>query len=353
MSKSFDLALAGFGHVGRSFFRLIQDKAAFIENRYGLHLTLQVILEQGGGLLSASPSGLNDPEIADLPLAELRSHPLWKPGLDFAQAIARLTPGVLVLATPSSLKTGEPGLSLTRLALHSGWHVVTADKAPLVVDFSGLRRKAEQKRLCLKFSGATAAALPALDVGLYCLAGSEISLMEGILNGTTNFILTEMGKGRSYDACLEEAKARGIAEPDPSLDVSGRDTAIKLLLIARAIWESDITLEDIAIEGIAQLPLHFVRRATREGKKVKLIGRLERETKELARGEKKEKQGKIYASVQPQAIDSNHPLFNVDGTNKAIAFTTDTMGIVSVSGGKSDPRGAAAALLKDILHIST
>lgn len=352
MSKSIDLVLAGFGHVGRSFFRLVLEKVALLEYRFRLRLTIRAILEMGGGLHSTLASGLHDPQIARLSLDDLCSHPLWKPRLDFSQVVAHFEPGILILATPSSLQTGEPGLSLSRLALDSGWHVVTADKAPLVVDFSGLRKKAEQNRLGLKFSGATAAALPALDVALYCLAGAEIGLVEGILNGTTNFILTEMGKGRSYEACLEEAKARGIAEPDPSLDVSGRDTAVKLLLIARAIWEAAIALEDMAIQGIADLPPHLIQRARSEGKKVKLIGRLEREANEKGEEESKERQ-KIHASVEPQIIDSSHPLFTIDGTNKAIAFTTDTMGMVTVSGGKSDPRGAAAALLKDIIHIAT
>lgn len=332
------LILAGFGHVGRAFFALLQEKAPSLLGRYGLRLSLRAILRSGGGFFSAEEESLDllSPELSSIPRHEYSAHPLWKPGLDLAQVVSRLDPGVLVLATTSDLKTGEPGLSLCRHALDSGWHVVMADKAPLVLAFSALQEKARQKRVHLKFSGATAAALPALDLGLYSLAGAEILGLEGILNGTTNFILTEMGKGRSYAESLAIAQGRGIAEPDPSRDVSGWDTAIKLLLLGRAVMDVPITLDDIAVEGITGLSAEFVVRVTNEGKKVKLVGRLERPAR---------------ASVRPEILNPDHPLFPVDGTNKAIVFTTDTMGIISVSGGKSDPRGAAAALLKDILHV--
>ncbi len=103
--------------------------------------------------------------------------------------------------------------------------------------------------------------------------------------------------------------------------------------------EADLRLEDIAVEGIVGISPEWVARLHRQGCSVKLIGRVERE------------QGKIKASVQPRAIDQRHPLFGVDETNKAVTFFTDTMGSITVSGGKSDPRGAAAALLKDIVHL--
>ncbi|MGQ9671731.1 MAG: homoserine dehydrogenase [Candidatus Aminicenantales bacterium] len=345
MIKTSNLVVAGFGRVGRAFSRLIEEKAPFLEKRYGLRLFFRAILKSDGGLFSSSPVGLNKLDLNAASSLGLSCHPLWTPGLNLSQIIslsARLTPTILVLATHSSLKTGEPGLSLAEKALDAGWHVVTADKAPLVVRFPALEAKANQNRLALKFSGAAAAALPALDIGCYCLAGAEITEIEGILNGTSNFILTEMSKGRSYKESLAEAKAKGIAEPDPSLDVEGWDTAIKLLLIGRAVMDANLSMEDIPVEGIASLCPDFIVRLRLEGKSIKLIGRIER----------KKDCNKIRAWVRPQVLEPGHPLYSVDGTNKAITFWTDTMGSITVSGGKSDPRGAAAALLKDILHIS-
>jgi homoserine dehydrogenase len=248
-------------------------------------------------------------------------------------------PGVFVECTPSNIQTGEPGLGHLRAALKAGWHVVTANKGPLAVDFKGLRGLARRNHLALKYGAAAAAALPTLDVGLYSLAGAEIQAIEGILNGTTNYILTRLGEGTAYEEALKEAQAKGIAEHNPALDVEGWDTAVKLLLIANSILGLDLTLQDIKVEGITRISPELLERTKQEGKALKLFGRMSYAA------------GRWKAEVSPAAIDRSHPLFGVSGTNKGITFLTDTMGSVTVTGGKSDPRGAAAALLKDIIHI--
>lgn len=242
--------------------------------------------------------------------------------------------GVLVECSPSNIKDGEPGLTHIRQALKSGWHVVTANKGPLVINFAGLMERARSRGLALKISGATAAALPALDVALYSLASAEILRMEGILNGTTNFILTKMREG-----ALKEARAKGIAESDPSLDVEGWDTASKLLLITSAALKKVSSLDDVKVEGITNVSPQLLQQGRKEGKALKLLAIMERDEKELR------------LEVGPVVIDESHPLYGVDGTNKGITFITDSMGAITVIGGKSDPRGAAAALLKDIIQV--
>lgn len=335
--KTVNLVLMGYGNVGKALVKLLEEKTDYLRASYGLCPLLQAIFKSKGALFPCA--GLKIRDILDDPAADLSLHPRWKLNLSLESVLRELEPGVLVECTPSNLKTGEPGLTHIRLALESGWHIVTANKGPLAVDFSGLREKASRNRLALKFSGAAAAALPALDVGLYSLAGAEVLAIEGILNGTTNFILTEMGKGRSYSEALQEARARGIAEPDCASDVEGWDTAVKLLLIANAVMGLELRLADISVEGIVDLPPELIQRAGREGKSLKLLGRIRRE------------QSGTTASVALSIIDHSHPLFGVDGTAKGITYFTDTMGAVTVTGGKSDPRGAAAAILKDIINI--
>jgi homoserine dehydrogenase len=131
----------------------------------------------------------------------------------------------------------------------------------------------------------------------------------------------------------------GVAEPDPSLDVEGRDTANKILLIANEVFRAGLSLEDVSVEGITKVKPEEVDRAKKEGKVIKLIGKVEK------------KEGKIVASVAPMALPWEHPLANVRGTEKAISYLTDTMDRVTVSGGKSNPVGAAAAILKDLIRI--
>jgi homoserine dehydrogenase len=294
-------------------------------------------LKSDGGFVSGS--GLSQGQISDIATGLIAASPHWKPGQTLEAVLKTVKPGVLVECTPLNIQTGEPGLGHIRAALRAGWHVVTANKGPLAVDFKGLRDLARRNHLVLKYSAATAAALPTLDVGLYSLAGAEIISIEGILNGTTNYILTRMGEGAEYKEALREAKDKGIAEHNPALDVEGWDTAVKLLLIANSVLGLDLTLRDIKVIGITQIPAHRAANARKGGRALKLIGKITRSG------------GRWKAEVTPSVIDALHPLFGVDSTNKGITFLTDTMGAVTVTGGKSDPRGAAAALLKDIIHI--
>jgi homoserine dehydrogenase len=171
------------------------------------------------------------------------------------------------------------------------------------------------------------------------MAGGEINRIEGILNGTTNYILTRMNEGITYPAALQEAQQMGIAEPDPSQDVEGWDTAAKILIITNAVLGTVYTLKDIHVEGITNIPSELLEEAKKTGKKTKLIGR---SIKEGDGGE---------LATRLSLIGSSHPLFGVDGAQKGITFFSDTMDSVTVTGGKSDPRGAAAALLKDIINI--
>jgi len=331
------LVLAGFGHVGKAFFGLLQEKDESLRKHYGLDLRLIAVLKSDGGFISNS--GITHKNVPDRPGQNISHSPLWRPGHTVGSILKTAKPGVFVECTPSNIQTGEPGLGHIRAALKEAWHVVTANKGPLVIDFKGLRDLARRNHLVLKYSAAAAAALPTLDVGLYSLAGAEILSLEGILNGTSNYILTRMGEGTTYKEALREAQLKGIAEHNPALDVEGWDTAVKLLLIANSVLGLDLTLQDIKVEGITQIPSGLLKKAKHEGKTLKLIGRMTQAP------------GGWKAEVSPKVIDRSHPLFGVSGTNKGITFLTDTMGAVTVTGGKSDPRGAAAALLKDIIHI--
>jgi homoserine dehydrogenase len=318
--KKINIVLLGYGRVGKAFVRLIQEKQNFCLSQYKLHIRIGLVLNSRGGLI---------PE-------EL---PRWRPGMDFGEALEFQDFDVLVDCTPSNRQDGEPALGYTYIALDRGWHVVTANKGPLVVDFNGIRKKAEKNQVSLGMSGATAAALPTLDVALHSLAGSEIHRIEGILNGTTNYILTRISEGEDYTSALEEAQKKGIAEPDPSQDVGGWDTAAKILIITNATFGCSFNLKDVNVEGITNIPLEIREKAREAGKVIKLIGRFIQNSKQPV------------LETKLSMIDCSHPLYGVDGAQKGITFFTDTMDSVTVTGGKSDPKGAAAALLKDIITI--
>lgn len=335
------IVICGLGRVGQAFLGLLIQKDPDLKKRYELSLKVTAAVDIGGAALRKE----------GLPLRELQGHlqnggrventpSFGKKGYSGKEALSAGLGDLLVETTPTNIKDGEPGLTHIRTALEKRLHVVTASKGPLVLRYQELKDLAKESKVRLLASAATAAALPTLDVGLSCLAGTEILSAEGILNGTTNYILTRMTEdGVPYGEALAEAQSMGVAEPDPSLDVEGRDTANKILLIANEVFQAGLSLSDVSVKGITQVTPRDIREAKKEGKVLKLIGRIEKE------------EGKVNASVAPVALPLNHPLAYVRGTEKAISYLTDTMDRVTVSGGKSNPVGAAAAILKDIIRI--
>jgi homoserine dehydrogenase len=337
------LILCGFGNVGRTFGRMIEDRRETVRLKYGLDLEIAAVVDIGGAAVAKEGA---------LPLDRLLKHvenggPVESlegfgfPGISGQEVLSTLNAEVLVETTPTNLKDGEPGRRHITAALNSGLDVVSANKGPLVLYFRQLMDLASEKGRRIMMSAATAAALPSLDVGLLCLAGARVLAIEGILNGTTNFILTRMRKeGCSYEAALREAQKMGIAETDPSLDVEGYDTRNKLVLIANRIFDKNFGTADVTVSGISGISGEDIERADSLGKVLKLVGSAEFEENELK------------LRVEPRALDPDHPLSSIDFSEKGISYLTDTMGRVTVTGGKSSPVGAAAALLKDLIHLS-
>jgi homoserine dehydrogenase len=334
------IVVCGFGRVGRSFARLLEAKRTRVEGEHALHLALVGVGELGGSLVNAA--GLPPAETAEFFETKrgFAGHPDLRLGWQGSDLAREAAADVLVETTPTDISTGEPALSHVRAALGRGLHVVSANKGPFVHHYRELRDLAAKHGAALKLSAAAAAALPTLDVAQVCLAGTEILAIEGVLNGTSNFILTRMRGGAGYAEALAEAQRLGIAEPDPTLDVEGYDTANKLALIANVAMDAELGPADVARTGITGLTSETVRAAAAEGRAYRLVGRATREA-----------DGRVTARVAPEPLPPEHPLAAVDGAEKAITYTTDTMHRVTVVGGKSDPRGAAAALLKDILNI--
>jgi homoserine dehydrogenase len=343
--RALRIILCGFGKVGRAFAQLLHERQELLQRRYALRLDLVAVVDVGGAALAPY-------SLPMIPPAELLAHvemggtvegfgDFGIPGAMGEVVIDSLEADLIVEATPTNLTTGEPGLRHMRAALRRGMHVVAANKGPLVLCYAELQALSQQHRSQIYMSAATAAALPTLDVGQTCLAGAQILGLEGIFNGTTNFILTKMqDEGYTYLDALQEAQALGIAETDPTLDVEGFDTANKLVLLSNTLLGTDYRARDVSRHGITDITPQMVLEAKRAGKCLRLIGRAD-----LSRG-------KVRLSVAPEELTLDHPLASVRGAEKAVTYETDTMGRVTVMGGQSSPMGAAAALLKDIINLS-
>ncbi|WP_134685054.1 homoserine dehydrogenase [Brevibacillus migulae] len=331
------ILLSGFGTVGKAFCQHIAEKSDYISQTYGFRpLVVGVIGSQG---CLYDPKGIR---VNELVTCEKGSAGLVRYAHSYGMKLGEpiFDANVLVESTPTDLQDGGPAYTYIQKALSNGMHVVSISKGALVTRFSEIMSAAKRHHVQVKYSGATGAALPALDIGLVSLAGSRLLSIEGILNGTTNFILTSMHEAdMSYREALKLAQEKGIAETNPVLDVSGMDSACKILLLSNSLFDTAHTLQQVEITGIETVHQDEIRRAKESGEQIKLLARASM------------MDGHFQVSVAPQAISTEHPLYGVKGTNKAVHFQTEEMGSIVCSGGASHPRGAAAAALKDLIAI--
>jgi homoserine dehydrogenase len=242
---------------------------------------------------------------------------------------------VLVETTPSNFKNGEPGMSNIKEGLSSGKHVVTVNKGPLALAMPALLELATHKNRQLRFSGTVGGGTPFLSFASKCLPGERILGVHGILNGTTNYILTRMeDESTGYQKALAEAQKKGYAETDPSNDVEGLDTAAKIVIIANWVLKHRTSLEDLKISGISKVTSNQLEQASRHGARIKLIGRLRASE----------------ASVGPEEVPRDDPVCVPDTLN-ALTFSTEHAGNVTLIGHGAGGEQTASSILRDLVDI--
>lgn len=335
------LALIGFGVVGQGLVRILHEKQKLLAEQYGFRAGIVAVADKIRGTL-AHPDGL-DP-LALLKTTTFDTYPETQ-GLirDLGSSedlIRQSNADVMIEVTPTHLKTGEPALSYCRLALETGKHVVTTNKGPIALAYAELSDLARQKGLYLGFEGTVMAGTPTMTLGLNALAGCTVSEIRGILNGTTNYILTQMEAGQPYSAVLEEAQALGYAEADPTADVEGFDALSKVLILANTLMGGRLRVEDVPCKGITSLTLEDIRRAQQEQKRWKLIGSVRRDN-----------DGVVAARVEPVLLPLSDPLASVSGVTNAITFTTDLLGSITMVGPGAGQLPTGFAVLSDLLQI--
>lgn len=333
-----NITISGFGNVAKELIKLINTKGPQLIEKYNLNLNICCVLTRKGSIYRKDGLMLNEIINKMNNKGELNNY-IENNSLHHVNSFPS-DMDLLVECTPTDIETGEPGLSYALKAIEQGMNIVFVSKGALVTHFSEIFDKAREKGIEIRYSGATAAALPTLDIYNYSLLGTEINYIEGILNGTTNYILTTMQeKEVSYLEALKEAQEKGIAEKNSDLDIKGIDSACKILLIANNVFGKYSSLKDVNIIGIEHITKEQIRKASEENKVIKLIAGAYRNG------------DNINIEVKPKLIDKNHYFANVNGRNKAILYSTQEMGDIIAVGGASDPRGTAAALLKDIISI--
>ena len=334
------LAVTGLGNVGRRLLELIQSKQELLRARFELELVVVAACDSSGAAMDAA--GLDAAQI----IALKRD---GKGIATLAGAVAAMSPGefarsveadVLVELTLTNLKDGEPGLGAIRAALDRKMHVVTANKGPLVLAYPELAGLARARGVKLLHSAAVTGGLPTLNIGTRDLGATSIHKFEGVVNGTTNYILSRMTEGQSYAEALKHARDVGMAEADPTLDVDGWDAANKLVIIANAVLRRPTMLKDVTVEGIRNVTAEQLQAAKQHNQVIKLIA--------LA-----EKRGNDYQlSVRPTTLERSHPLAGVEAEMMGILYHTDINGTIFATIREEDPYPTAAAVLRDIVQAA-
>lgn len=335
------VALIGFGAVGRAFARLLLRKHAEIRQRYDLDLRVT-------GIITARRGAAWDPDGLDLAAAlqaveggvDLRALSRSPAPMETLAFIERCPADVVVEITVLDPRTGQPATDHVRAALRSGRHVVTANKGPLAFAYRELRELARSRGRAFLFESTVMDGAPLFSLVREGLPATRILGFRAILNSTTNFILTRMEEGVSFEEAVRQAQAIGIAEADPSNDIDGWDAAVKTCVLANVWMEADLRPDQVERTGIRGLRPEDLQEARREGRRIKLVCTAER-------GE----DGAVRARVAPEAVPMEDLLAHVRGTSSVITLRTDTLKQLTLIEHDPEPAQTAFGILADLIHI--
>ncbi len=320
------LALVGFGHVGRAFARLILAKEATLRDRYGIEPRVTAILTRHHGW-ARDDDGLD--------LRTLVEHGEL-PRRDARPLIATLAADVLVEMSTLDARTGQPALDHVRDALRSGMHVVTANKGPLAHAYRELVALAHERDRLLRFEATLADDLPVFNLVRHALPAAEIRNLRGIVNSTTNYVLSAAARGTSFRSALAQARRLGIAERDPANDLEGWDAAAKATILANALLDVPLRVADVKRTAITPAVAREAASAAKRGRRVRPVVSVTR-------------QGAAFA---PATLQPEDPLFAVDGFSMALELETDVAGKLVVSLHDPHVEQTAFALLADLVEVA-
>jgi len=327
------IILCGFGVVGQSFAKLLESRSEDLYARYGLKPRIVGVFDRNGSATDAS--GLDISRLIDVKKKSnsVKEYSEVKNEASGIEMINDLEAEVLIETTQSNYKDAEPGMAHIVNAMKRGMHVISVNKGPLALAFPSLMELADYNRVLFRFSGTVGGGTPILDFARNSLRGERIVSFDGILNGTTNYILTNMANGMSFNDALDDAKQKGYVEADESLDLDGLDAAAKLVILANWIMGMKVTMSDIKRTGIRKINNADIKRAAEKNSAIKLIASCNKEL-----------------TVAPKEIPTVDPLC-VSGTLNAISFTSEHSGTQTIIGHGAGGIETASSILRDLIDI--
>jgi len=327
------IILCGFGVVGQSLAKLLDSRAEDLYARYGIKPRIVGVFDSNGSATESSGLDLSKLISEKKKSGTVKNYSKTKNKMSGVDLIHNLDADMLIETTPSNYKDAEPGMSHIINAMKKGMHVISVNKGPLALAFPSLMELANYNQVLLRFSGTVGGGTPILDYAKNSLRGERITSFAGILNGTTNYILTNMEDGMSFDAALKDAKSKGYVEADESLDLDGLDAAAKLVILANWVMDMKVTLPDIKCTGIRKVSSSDIQKASKNKCAVKQIASCNKDLE-----------------VSPREVSLDDPLC-VNGTLNAIAFTSEHSGTQTIIGRGAGGMETASSILRDLLDI--
>ena len=327
------IILCGFGVVGQSLVKLFESRSEDLYAKYGLKPRVVGVFDSKGSAFD--PAGLRFNKLVEIKkkFGTIKNYSKTKNSMSGTEMLKNIEADVLIETTASNYKDAEPGMTHITSAMKKGMHVISVNKGPLALAFPSLMELAVYNQVMFKFSGTVGGGTPILDYAKNSLSGERITSFAGILNGTTNYILSNMANGLSFDDALKDAKGKGYVEADEALDLDGLDAAAKLVILANWIMGMKVTMPDIKRTGIRKVTTKDIENARKNNCAIKLIASC---NKELV--------------VGPKEVPIDDPLC-VNGTLNAIAFTSEHSGTQTIIGRGAGGMETASSILRDLLDI--
>lgn len=335
------LALLGFGNVGQGVAKILVEQRELFRAKYGFEYKVTGIYDKlkGGVLLPDGEVDLSKLLSLVEGGSKISDYPGGSDDLSSEQIIDESGADVLLEMTYTDLNTGQPAIDFVRRALSKGMNVTTSNKGPAVLALDELNKVAKENNARFLIEGSVMSGTPVINLATKNLAGATITAFKGILNGTTNFILTRMEEGLDYDAALKEAQELGYAEADPTNDVEGFDAGAKGVILANLLMNAGIKLSEIPKQGISHLNPEEIKKAAAEGYRYKVLVECTTD------------KGKPEVKVGPVKLPLSDPLSAIGGATNAITFENNMLGPVTIIGAGAGRVETGFALIADILEL--
>jgi len=329
----YNLCFLGFGNVGRALARLFSTKSAELAELYDIECSITGVATRRMGWLT----NVNGFEVESL--LSGKDQPGTIRERDFDVWLRNSRPDAVLETTSLNVENGQPAIDYLQAALRSGAHAITANKGTVVHGYDQRAAAAAQAGKRYLFEATVLDSAPIFSLFRECLPAVKLRAFTGVFNSTSNVIMEAMESGRSFDEGVQAARELGVTETDPSHDVDGWDSTVKICALARVLMKTPLTPNDVRREGIRGLDVRTLRAARAEGRPYKLVARARIDDSSV-----------ITATVRPEQLNATDPLASVRGTSLGVHFELDMMPGLTIMSHRPNLQSTAYGLLADFVN---